>query len=148
MDKVELAAEAVRLGCGVELVAGLLGWREFEVFVSQAFESYGYQVKHDYRFRIGSRRRQVDVVATLGRRVFCVDCKHWAKGGNLSGVVRSQLERCSLLAQVMPDKAVYPLIVTLASNTIIEGVPVVAAYALRDFLLNLEQYLDMIRPVR
>lgn len=147
-DRVELAAEAVRLGLAVEAAARLLEWREFERFVSRAFESHGYMVKHDYRFKAKGLRRQVDVLAVLGKRAFCVDCKHWSKTGGLKQVVRRQLERCALLSETMPDRQVYPLVVTLGSNALIDGVPVVAAYALRDFLLNLDQYLDQLRVAR
>lgn len=147
-DRVGLVVEAVRLGLSVEAATRMLGWREFEGFVSKAFEAHGYTVKHDYRFSQKGVRRQVDVLAQLGQRVFCVDCKHWSKTSGLGYAIKKHVERCALLAEAMPNKLVYPLLVTLASNRILDGVAVVAAYSLRDFLLNLEQYLDELRAVR
>lgn len=147
-DRCLLAAEAVRLGLSVDVASKLLGWREFERFVSAAFESHGYSVAHDYRFTVGGLRRQIDVVAAYGERVFCVDCKHWSKTRGLKAVCQSQVERCRLLTHTTTWREIYPIVVTLSFNGVIEGVPVVAAYALRDFLLNLDQYLDTLLVIR
>ncbi|MEM0120573.1 MAG: restriction endonuclease [Thermoprotei archaeon] len=129
----------------MDAVVGNLEWRDFEVFVSRAFESFGYDVKHDFRFKYRGVRRQVDVVATQGRRVFSVDCKHWSKTRGLGAPAQRQVERSALLAEYLEDKEVYPMIVTLGFNGYIEDVPIVASYSLRDFLLNLDQYIDTLR---
>jgi len=147
-NRCELAVEAVRMGCNVDEVTRLLEWREFEMFVSNVFESFGYDVKHDYRFKHRGVRRQVDVLAIQGRRAFSVDCKHWSKTHSLGVYIQKQVERSVLLAEFLSDKEVYPLMVTLGSNGFVDGVPIVASYALRDFLLNLDQYVDMLRVLR
>ncbi|PSN87541.1 hypothetical protein B9Q03_10405 [Candidatus Marsarchaeota G2 archaeon OSP_D] len=147
-NRCELAVEAVRMGCNVDEVTRLLEWREFEMFVSNVFESFGYDVKHDYRFKHRGVRRQVDVLAIQGRRAFSVDCKHWSKTHSLGVYIQKQVERSVLLGEFLSDKEVYPLMVTLGSNGFVDGVPIVASYALRDFLLNLDQYVDMLRVLR
>ncbi len=141
-EPVQVAVEAIRLGLHPDIVANSLGWRDFELFVTEAFESFGYTVTHDLRFKLHGQRKQVDVVAVNNNLVVAVDCKHWSKGGSLVAVVRAQRERSTLLATHLGVKQVLPVVVTLARSEVLNGVPVVAARALRDFILNLEGHLS------
>jgi len=147
-DACSVAIECVKLGANPLFVATLLEWRDFERFVSNAFESFGYKVKHDHRFSLNGIKRQVDIIAHKRNLVVSVDCKHWAKTHSFKTAVTRHIERSGLLAHTLSQLDVLPVIVTLGSSKVVEKVPVVAAFALRDFLLNLEDHVDEFLVIR
>lgn len=141
-QKCELAVYAVARGADPVSVSRFLHWKEFEEFVTRAFESFGYPVKHDFRFKTNGLRRQVDVVANLPGMLASVDCKHWSRAAGLPAACRDQAERSALLSSYLGGVKVLPIVATLGSSRVYEGVPVVSAGSLRDFLLNLDSYVD------
>jgi hypothetical protein len=147
-DVCLVAVESVKLGANPLFVATLLQWRDFEKFVSQAFDSFGYKVKHDHRFSLNGIKRQVDILAQKRNMVVSVDCKHWTKTHSFRTAVTKHIERSTLLARSIPRLDVLPVIVTLGFSNVVEGVPIVAAYALRDFLLNLEDHIEEFLVIR
>lgn len=140
-DHTSLAIEAVRLGVHPESVSRVLDWKDFERFVAKVFESFDYEVVHDVRINYSGIRRQIDVVAKSKVFWVGVDCKHWSRSGSLGVAAAKQKERCTILSRMSGVKVV-PIIVTLGYKGIVEGVPVVAAYTLRDFVLSLPEYLE------
>jgi hypothetical protein len=149
LDRVLLGIEAIKRGADPSSVARILDWRSFERFVARAFETMEYDVNEDFRFKLGKTRRQVDVVATKKDFAVAIDCKHWTKTKSFSSAMHSHVQRCSLLALCL-KKSVLPVIVTLGSTLVLDGVPIVASYKLRDFALELPYRLEeftMLHPI-
>jgi len=140
-DSCLLAVEAVRLGVHPESVSRVLHWMDFERFVAKVFESFDYEVVHNMRISYSGRRRQVDVVAKTKDFWVAADCKHWLHSRSLKSAAAKQKERCEMLSRLSGIRVV-PVIVTLGYNGIVHGVPVVAAYVLRDFVLGLPECVD------
>ena len=132
-----------------------VGWKDFESHCARVLEENGYRVLGSIWFKGQCRRYQIDVVGALIRRVICVDCKAWTKGGGSSRSRRaaeSQKERTIQLKCCMSVRGLggcgrmrfYPLVVTLRSEdiTMHEGVPVVPFEKLNSFIVGFDSYED------
>lgn len=110
-------------------------WQHFEQLAAFIFEENGFTAKVNVVKMFGKKRRQYDVLAEKGNKLYAVDCKKWS--GNryrLSAIktaVKKHKERCTLL-----DGAAIPLIVTLIEEEIqtYAAVPIVPINKLNAFL--------------
>ncbi len=132
-----------------------IGWRNFESLCARLLEENGYKVLGSIWFRDQNRRYQIDVVGALLRRVICIDCKAWTKGGGLYRSIKAardqkertiQLRRCMSATKLQPrdEMHLYPMVVTLKSEdvTVHEGVPVVPFDKLNSFIVGFDWYED------
>jgi len=124
-------------------------WHDFEEFVGEIFRAHDFTVRKNVRFK-GSRRYEIDLVASRGGIVICVDCKKWSKGrykkSSLKKAAEQQEKRVSEFIKVEKiNKKVVPLIVTLFEEDLLkEGDTLfVPLWKLNNFLCNLEAYVDI-----
>ncbi|MCW4030348.1 MAG: restriction endonuclease [Candidatus Bathyarchaeota archaeon] len=157
--RLRLAVRAVSLGADVEALSRLLRWQEFEEIAAIAFQTHGYTVQNNVRFKGATRRWEIDVVACKKPLVVCIDCKHWQhaiKPAQLRQIVDLQVQRTEDLADALPNPklklscidwekakfvpavlALFPSVAKLQNR-----VPVVPVLQLQDFLSQLPGYLD------
>ncbi|MFQ6079761.1 MAG: NERD domain-containing protein [Thermodesulfobacteriota bacterium] len=129
-----------------------VGWRDFESHCATVLEENGYRVLGNVWFRDETRRYQMDIVAVLLRRVICIDCKAWTKGGGSSRArmaAQTQRERTMKLKSVaikgLPhpeEMSFFPMVVTLKSEDVVlhEGVAIVPFEMLNTFVVNFDSY--------
>ncbi len=136
-----------------------IDWRDFESYCSRVVAENGYQVKRNVWLG-GKRRRQIDVIGSLFRRVLSIDCKAWTRAGGPSRLVLAaskQRERTALLKDrcsrglndLDPSVPFYPLIVTLRDEVIrvVSGTPIVSFIDFNSFLVHMDSYGDLLVPV-
>ncbi len=92
-------------------------WQNFEQLAAFIFEENGFKAKVNVVKMFGKKRRQYDVLAEKGNKLYAVDCKKWS--GNryrlsaIKSAVKKHKERCLRLSE-----AAMPLIVTLIEEEI------------------------------
>lgn len=87
MADLDSVSRRVMRGEPIEEVLGKFDWRDFERTVGDIFRQNDFRVMNNFRFRT-SRRWEVDLVASRGSAVFCVDCKRWSRGREKSWSLR------------------------------------------------------------
>ncbi len=157
-----LALKALEGGADIYEVSSLLSWRDFEELVSEYLRLSGYESIQN--LRIKPRRYEYDIVALdpVSKIGLIIDCKHWSPGygkrGKLKYVASDHEQKCVyLIKQCQLLKNEYrilakarwfvPVIVTLTDvvRGFLEGVLVVPIGTFRDFLINLELYVDLMK---
>lgn len=157
-----LALKALEEGADLYEVSSLLSWKDFEELVSEYLRLSGYESIQNLRTRL--KRYEYDVLAVdpVSRIGLIIDCKHWSPGyskkGKLKYVVSEHKQKCLYLVnQCQQIKNEYriiskarwfvPVIVTLTEvlKGSLEGVLVVPIRTFRDFLVNLEFYVDLMK---
>ncbi len=153
-------------GLGFEEYLKFIEWKEFEDFIAKVFEEYGFEVLRNYVYS-GFKRFQIDVLAidVASRRGFVIECKHWSRLSNRKTALIQAVERhlqrvklldryCEWLLSIFPAirKAAYfiPVIVTLHRfpEKVIMSVPIVSVIELRDFVSNIDEYLEELSIAR
>ena len=110
-------------------------WQNFEQLAAFIFEENGFKAKVNVVKMFGKKRRQYDVLAEKGNKLYAVDCKRWSGSRyRLSAIktaVKKHKERCIRL-----EGAAIPLIVTLIEEEIqtYKDVPIVPMQKLNAFL--------------
>ncbi|MCD6340986.1 MAG: hypothetical protein J7L51_03445 [Desulfurococcales archaeon] len=159
---VPLALKAIELGADPERVSKYLNWADFEVLVTKYLSKSGFTVFRSIRFT--KRRFEVDVIGIdpISRLCLVIDCKHWKpgyrKGSKLRVAAqehRSKVEvlarECSFIVPKYPvlTRAEYliPIIITLTRviKGAVNGTIIVPVLLLRDFIINLDYYVDLFR---
>ena len=161
--RLRLACFAASLGCDVERISRFLTWREFEVFCSNILERCGFKSFLNFRFKLRTGRREVDVLGLRRPFILCIDAKQWgARFGKTSGLrnaIKKHVERVKLLGDVIDkymlnlgienwgEGVLVPLLVTLFQEKIMLefNVPVVPIFKLNSFLMDFDGYLDELR---
>ena len=154
VQRLQLAVCALRSGGDLEEVSGFLQWKEFEGMAAVAFESNGYRVVRNLRFKHGGRRWEIDIVGWKSPMVVCLDCKHWhhgLRGSAAEKIAEQQTERTRALVMSLPNPAVkieflsrgtakfVPAVLSLTFDKFkfYNGVPIVPVLQLQDFLNQL-----------
>jgi len=156
-----LALKALEEGADLYEVSSFLDWRDFEELVSEYLKLSGYESARNIRTKL--KRYEYDVVAVdpVSRVGLVIDCKHWSPGygkkGKLKYVANEHKQKCLYLAKqcqqvknefkvISKAKWFVPVIITLTEvlKGSLEGVLVVPIRSFRDFLINIEFYLDLI----
>ena len=153
-DRVRIAMLAAPMVQDLRKVSQRLDWRDFELFVSEVAEQYGYDVRSN--LVIAKPRVQIDLIAVKGSMCISIDCKHWrrsAGNSSLGGIARKQIRRARILLRsekFLNVKTVLPAIVTLLPNLsrIVAGVPVVPVSEINSFLANIDGYIGSYKVVR
>jgi len=158
-QRVKMSIHALKLGADLERVCNLLSWAEFEMIAGQAFETNGYRVVRNLRFKHGRNRWEMDVLGIKNPLIICVDCKHWRRGWRSAATakaVEAQVERTKALAEVLPrnvhkvglegwrSATLVPLVLSLlrGPHRFYNTVPVVPILQLQDFISEVLVELD------
>jgi Holliday junction resolvase-like predicted endonuclease len=139
----------------VEDVVVEFDWRGFESFVAEIFRAHDFKVRQNFRFKTG-RRYEIDIVASSGSAVVCVDCKQWSGGrykkSGLETAARDQETRTKELERFFMTNTVaqkmhagcdfHPMVATMLEEdlTKVGETWVVPAGKLNSFLSNREEY--------
>jgi len=144
---VEAALARIKAGRDVESASIGLTWSEFEEFCAEALAAAGYTVKRNVQLR--KPRRQLDLLAESPTMGLSIDCKHWRRGVGLTTLerlVQAQTERTRQYKTRLDatDKGILPMLLTMVDNgtRVVDGVPVVPVFALKDFLATVNRFDD------
>jgi len=131
-------------------------WAEFERIVGDIFRQNDFRVTNNFRFRTW-KRWEVDLIASRGSTVFCVDCKRWSQGRSkrwsLAKAAREQASRTREFDRFVrsnpetrgmmgiPDGVPVPIVATLHEEEIVkEGQTfVVPVEKLNSFILHSDE---------
>lgn len=150
-QRMRIAELAISGGADSERVARELRWQEFEEFAAHVLQVEGYATVKHFIFRNFARKYEIDVVAAKEPFLLCVDCKHWHHGwapSRIMAAARNQMLRATCLSEASlfygnrlriggwQSVQLLPMLLTLAdvSSRLLDGVPIVSALRLRDFL--------------
>jgi hypothetical protein len=144
--RFKLAVEAVRHG-GLQQVARILTWQEFESFTEECLQAVGFDTQKGIIVREHSRRWQIDVIAKKSRMILAIDCKHWESPGYESKLnsaaqhqklaVQALIHQRAARGEVGRDGLlVLPMILTLFEPRarMVDGVVAVSIEQFADFL--------------
>ncbi len=163
-QRIDLALIAATHGASVVDIVNLLTWKDFEGFVAGILAENNYRCVESFRRRGNSliRGMEIDVVGVRGGTIIAVDAKMWGiRSGKASALksaaekqkkrtveLASELERLSKKLNTLTEGpyTIFPVIVTwlVEEVELHEGVPVVPVFKLNSFILDLEQYEDMV----
>jgi Holliday junction resolvase-like predicted endonuclease len=160
--RLTLAVKLVSMGADIERVSTFFSWQEFEEIATLALEKNGYAAVKNVRFKNEGKRWEIDAVGCRKPLVLCVDCKHWRRGLNPSGlrrIVEAQVKRTRALLNTLPSvslklecakwkKAKFvPVILSLIPSSVkfYHNVPVVPILQLQDFLLQLPVQIESLK---
>ena len=165
-EKLRRVEEKLRGGARLEEVMEELSWRDFEEICAEIFEVNGYSpVLRGFRFKLGQRRFEVDVIAVRDWLAVCVDCKHWGiRPGRTSALRRAaeqHLERVRCLGEGLKmasvslklsvDKAVLiPAIVTVFDVPLIPSrgeVPIIPIFKFNRFTQEILSFYDFVAHI-
>jgi Holliday junction resolvase-like predicted endonuclease len=163
-QRMRIAELAISMGADPENVARQLRWQEFEGIVARILGLEGYATANHFIFRHASRRYEIDVLGAKEPMVLCVDCKHWHHGwapSKIMAAARNQLVRVQSLSEVFAfygkkhrivgwrSVRLLPIVLTLAdvSMKLMDGVPIVSALRIRDFLCQVSPWIETLRFV-
>lgn len=146
-NKIAIALIAIKNGASIVDVCNVLHWHDFELFTSEIMRLHGYTIFNNYRLKKPSR--EIDVVGLKSKNALLFDCKHWKKNTNycFNSVVEKQKQRSFLFKQKTNHniKNVFPVIITFLPYhcQLIDDVPVVSVDKLNSFLLDFENYCQL-----
>jgi Holliday junction resolvase-like predicted endonuclease len=148
-------------------------WQDFEIFLCQSLESFGFSALHTFRYTVNKKRHEVDIIGRDRQKILFIDAKHWnektASNGALYRVAQEQATRAEHLildptisGQLLQRLGVsvkdtfhtyliYPIILVssnLAMNTIINGIPIVSVLRFNEFLTNFSSIETMLIPIK
>ena len=158
---VPIALDAIALGADPQEVSRFLNWKDFEELVCLFLNKAGLKVVKNVRY--GPRRYEIDVVGIdlISKYALIIDCKHWMPGYRKKGKIiqaarnhRKKTEElsniCTSVSNNIPEifhvKYLVPIIVTLTETYkgVINGVFIVPIRTLRDFVINISYYMDLL----
>ena len=163
-QRITLAKKAVQLGVNFAEIVALLTWKDFEGFVASVLMENNYVCIESYRRRGSSLTRgmEIDVIGQRGRTIVAIDAKLWSiragKASALKKAAEKQKERTRELSFELNNLSkkmgrlpageyqFIPVIVTwlVEEVELHEGVPVVPIFKLNSFILDFDQYDDLI----
>jgi hypothetical protein len=158
-QRLRIAELAIMKGADPERVARELQWQEFEKLTSQILRREGYATANHFVFKNSERKYEIDVLGAKEPTVLCIDCKHWHHGSSpskITAAATSQLIRTQSLSQVFHSYGkkhhivgwhsvqLLPIVLTLVDlcSNMVDGVPVVSVFRLRDFLCQVGPCVD------
>lgn len=164
-QRLRIAIRAVNAGVEVERVSRALGWQEFEEISAHIFEENGFSVHRRFRFKVGGRRMEVDLVACRNPHIICAECKRWSRGFDGSPARRALMAHLDKvrslgegLARLMKrlglmdwrQALIIPAVISLTTPTakIYGGVPLIPILELPSFLSEFEANLDSLIHLR
>jgi len=163
-QRMRIAELALSRGADPERVATELRWQEFEGLAAHILDTEGYVTANHFIFRDSARKYEIDVIGAKEPMVLCVDCKHWHHGwapSKIMAAARNQMLRVLCLSEAYAfyvrklriaswrSAQLLPIVLTLAdvSSKMVDGVPIVSALRLRDFLCQVNPWDERLRFV-
>ncbi len=161
-QRLRIAELAIQNGADPERIARELRWQEFEAFASQILAKYEYKTARRLVFSDSGHRFEIDVLGAKEPILLCIDCKHWHHGwapSKITMAAMNQLLRAFHLSKVLKKYAgkvhtlgwrsvqLLPALLTLAdvSSSRINGVPIVSVLRFRDFVSEVNPWVDELR---
>ncbi len=164
VQRITLAKKAIQLGANLSEIVELLTWKDFEGFVASILIENNYECVESFRRRGNSliKGMEIDVIGLKGNTIIAIDAKMWSirtgKTSALKTAAEKQKERTQELKTELdslsnriqiPKEGEYqliPVIVTwlVEDVELHEGVPVVPIFKLNSFILDIDQYEDLI----
>ena len=163
--ELEKIRKDILSGKSIEEILEKFNWKEFEEIISEIFIDNDFIVRKNFRFKT-NKRFEIDIIATKGNLILCVDCKEWSKGRykktGLKYSAENQERRIREFKKFLKKNLIaknllkidlklkfYSLIVTLLEeDLIVEGKTFfVPAWKLNSFLVELEQYLSFSKSI-
>jgi len=155
----------------LEEIMASFGWQQFETFICQSREHYGYNALRTFRFTLNKKRHEIDIIGRDRDIVLVIDAKHWnnktASPSALYRVAEEQAIRVKHLVKEatvagllleklkMPPRAqfkalqLYPIILVssnLAKTSIVNGVPIVDIARFNEFLNKFASMQNLLTP--
>ena len=163
-QRIDLAKVAVKEGANIADVIDLLNWKDFEGFVASILSENTYRCVESYRRRGNSLTHgmEIDVIGVRGDIIISIDAKMWSiRSGKTSALktaaekqkkrtleLSEELDKLSTKIGVLAEKTyrLFPVLVTwlVEEVELHEGVPVVPIFKLNSFILDLDQYEDLV----
>jgi hypothetical protein len=158
-----LAIEAVNKGAQITSAVEQMTWKDFEGFIARILIENNYECTESYRRRgnLDIQGMEIDVIGVRGRKIVSVDAKLWGTRGGKSAALRTaaenQRDRSARLTQEMERLSakmtgmkpgtykVFPVLVTwlVEDVEIHEGVCVVPIFRFNSFVVDMDQYEDL-----
>jgi hypothetical protein len=162
-QRIDLAKIAVQKGASIGEIVEFLTWKDFEGFVASILIANNYQCIESFRRRGNSlvRGMEIDVIGVKGSIIIAIDAKMWGirigKAAALKTAAEKQKKRTQELSEELEklslkisdlrarEYQIFPVLVTwlVEEVEIHEGVPVVPIFKLNSFILDLDQYEDI-----
>ena len=162
--RIDLAKRAVREGASISEIIDLLTWKDFEGFVASILSENTFRCVESYRRRGNSLKHgmEIDVIGVKGDIIISIDAKMWSiRSGKTSALktaaekqkkrtleLSEELDKLSKKMGALAEKTyrLFPVIVTwlVEEVELHEGVPVVPIFKLNSFILDLDQYEDLV----
>ncbi|MGY5854124.1 MAG: hypothetical protein RTU92_11195 [Candidatus Thorarchaeota archaeon] len=162
--RIELAMTAISRGIETESVVAHLTWKDFEGFVASVLEEHNYRCVESFRRKGNSsiRGMEIDVIGVKTNTILSIDAKMWgirkSKASSLKSAAEKQIVRtvrlCSEISRISEKIGeikpgtykMIPLIVTWFVEDVEfhDGVPILPLAKLNSFILDLDNYEDMI----
>jgi hypothetical protein len=163
-QRITLAKLAVEQGASIGEIVELLTWKDFEGFVASIMTANSYQCVESFRRRgnLQMHGMEIDVIGVKGTSIITIDAKMWGirsgKASALKKAAEKQKTRAKELSEELDRLAkkmgklspkecqLFPVIVTwlVEEVELHEGVPVVPIFKLNSFILDFDQYEDLI----
>jgi hypothetical protein len=163
-QRIDLARRAVKEGANIADVVDLLTWKDFEGFVASILSENTYRCVESYRRRGNSliQGMEIDVIGVKGNTIISIDAKMWSirsgKASALKTAAEKQKKRTLELSEELDKLSkkmgtlterkyrLFPVLVTwlVEEVELHEGVPVVPIFKLNSFILDLDQYEDLV----
>ncbi|MEM1541527.1 MAG: hypothetical protein QW101_01640 [Ignisphaera sp.] len=162
VDAVEFLTYLPLYGIDPSRLSMYIEWHEFEEFITRLLIEFGWDTYLNYRHdRV--ERFQIDIIAlnhSINLSLF-IECKHWKRMSsfytNLEDIIDNHIKRiekylrncewvCLKLSKLRHVMNILPVIVTLHDLQIkvFKGVPIVSLYKFRDFILDIDRYIDFL----
>ena len=162
--RIDLAKNAVRNGANISEIIDLLTWKDFEGFIASILSENTFRCVESYRRRGNSLTHgmEIDVIGVKGDLIISIDAKMWSirsgKTSALKTAAEKQKKRTLELSEELDKLAkkmgalaektyrLFPVLVTwlVEEVELHEGVPVVPIFKLNSFILDLDQYEDLV----
>jgi len=120
-------------------------WKEFEKFISEILENFGYKVERNVRLKF-MKNKEFDIIATKQKRMLIIECKRWKKEYSKLKNIRKEIEKFKEKIEEykkyrLINKKIYPIFLLLNSSfspLILDDVYVLSLDFLNSFLLDIE----------
>jgi Holliday junction resolvase-like predicted endonuclease len=156
----------------IDEILKVFRWQDYEKFIAQALEQFGFISNHTFRFSSKGKRHEVDIVARDNQKILFIDAKHWnIKTASQSALIRVAHEQAIRALHLSKDPVVsgtllqslqislkskfkkykiYPVILvssTLPSNIIVNGIPILSISRFNEFLTNFGSIETSLKPI-
>jgi len=149
-DRLKTAIYALEKGVGIEEVAELIEWKDFEGLVAEILEGKDFETKRNLMLK--KPRMEIDVVGVKLGIAILIDCKHWKRTSPsaLRIIIRKQVDRTKHYVTSTKGAMAIPVIVTLYQDEVnfVDKVPIVPIFQFSSFVDEFYGNLDDMKQVK